>query len=391
MSVTDKADKSVLARITQAFPQARIVKVENRGRDVAPFMRIFADISSRYEYVCKIHSKKSTHYSGGTRWRQRLYDELLGSKARVAEIKQAFAADESLGLVGPAGFAYTANDHALPLYQDILVYLASGIGLNLTSFCYSFFAGSMFWFRAAALAPLLRLGITQDMFEEEKGQTDATLAHVLERFFPLAALAGGYRAIDTGEFSPLPEEPANAASNGTPPPDHGAMDAAIELFQKGLLSDAYNAFSAIPAGSPDHPTALAYLGLVALAARFFDDAEVLFGNAIAQSPDPAAMREFIGRQCLELGHTEKAEHHLGAAIAAQPKRLSAHLALCEALRRQHRQEEALQSLRTAFGAKHPDIQACCAELARDLGDLETEYAICREQARSAELQGRAWN
>ncbi|WP_054773106.1 hypothetical protein [Methylogaea oryzae] len=103
------------------------------------------------------------------------------------------------------------------------------------------------------------------------------------------------------------------------------------------------------------------------------------------------MREFIGRQCLELGHTEKAEHHLGAAIAAQPKRLSAHLALCEALRRQHRQEEALQSLRTAFGAKHPDIQACCAELARDLGDLETEYAICREQARSAELQGRAWN
>ncbi len=253
MSVTDKADKSVLARITQAFPQARIVKVENRGRDVAPFMRIFADISSRYEYVCKIHSKKSTHYSGGTRWRQRLYDELLGSKARVAEIKQAFAADESLGLVGPAGFAYTANDHALPLYQDILVYLASGIGLNLTSFCYSFFAGSMFWFRAAALAPLLRLGITQDMFEEEKGQTDATLAHVLERFFPLAALAGGYRAIDTGEFSPLPEEPANAASNGTPPPDHGAMDAAIELFQKGLLSDAYNAFSAIPAGSPDHP------------------------------------------------------------------------------------------------------------------------------------------
>lgn len=392
VSVTDNADKAVVNRITQAYPQAHIVKVENRGRDVAPFMKIFADISSRYEYICKIHSKKSTHYSGGTRWRQRLYDELLGSKTRVGEIKQAFADDKELGLIGPAGFAYTANDHALPLYRDILVYLASGIGLNLTSFCYSFFAGSMFWFRTTALAPLLRLGITQDMFEAESGQTDATLAHVLERFFPLAALAGGYSAIDTGDFSPLPGEPLAepaAASDGTPQPAKGAMDAAIEQFRNGLLNEAYSAFRDILDGSPNHPTALTYLGLIALSAHFYDDAEVFFGNAVSQSPDAVAAREFIGRQCLELGQLGPAEQYLSAAIAAQPKRLSAHLALCEVRRRQNRQGEALQSLRSTFGAKHPDIQSCCAQLARELGDLETEYAVCRDQARSPELHGRA--
>ncbi|MGB9614955.1 MAG: HAD family hydrolase, partial [Fervidobacterium sp.] len=54
-------------------------------------------------------------------------------------------------------------------------------------------AGSMFWARVEALAPLFKAGITLSDFPEEVGQTDGTLAHVIERFLVLSSLEQGFQ------------------------------------------------------------------------------------------------------------------------------------------------------------------------------------------------------
>ena len=166
----------------------------NRGRDIAPFMALLNDGTlSRYDAVLKIHTKRSPQLRNGNLRRQLLFAHLAGHRLQIIRILRQFETSPGSAQVGMAGWGL--NWRRDPLYWF-------GNQARVQSLCDrmqiaprpmpSFFEGSMFWVRPAALEPLRRLQLNLADYEPEHGQLDGALHHALERTFALAALASGY-------------------------------------------------------------------------------------------------------------------------------------------------------------------------------------------------------
>ncbi len=191
--------------ILAQFPDATIVEVENRGRDIAPRLALMRRVVQRsaYAQVLLVHGKKSPHlrelkgriaipfiaHGDGDRWRRELLDDLFGHAQQVIEL---FARQPQLGLVGPKGFVLRGDDANLQRVDE----LRNRMGVVSDAERDLYFAGSMFWCRPQALAPLLGLDLDA-AFEVEAGQTDGTLAHAIERLFVASTLKAGLDIADT--------------------------------------------------------------------------------------------------------------------------------------------------------------------------------------------------
>lgn len=191
VSVPDFAVTPVLAEIAKAVPRVRFLPCSNRGRDVLPWLRwLDAGAFDRYDWVCKLHTKRSPHMRDGAQWRARLLGGLLGTAPTLASRLAQLRAQPATGIAGPAdalvrpeqaGWAGT-NRPMLETLRRRLALPPSGDQ--------AFFAGTMFWFRPAAVAGLRALAAAP--FSPETGQTDGTLAHATERLVVAAVRAAGF-------------------------------------------------------------------------------------------------------------------------------------------------------------------------------------------------------
>lgn len=199
VSVTDQDGYDEIAqKILANHPECAIRPVENRGRDILPLLGALPQIIGRYPIACKLHSKKSLHSPVGKQWRKDMLIQLLGGPARVESFLACFRAFPELGLIGPDGFRLTEDiwwreerPRAMELAQIMSV---PALHREL-----DFFAGSMFWFRPAALKPIADLSLTAGDFPAEAGQMEGTLANVLERCFSMSTKTMGFRVTDTAE------------------------------------------------------------------------------------------------------------------------------------------------------------------------------------------------
>ena len=185
-------------RLRSDVPLARnlVVKaVENRGRDLKPFFCDFGPTLVSYDLVCHIHSKKSPHNRRKSDWRRQLLHNIIGSPKTVAEIVGLFEGQPTLGLVFPEYHPELANQIGWGGNRDLAVHLAGRMGLAEPPAQLSLFsAGSMFWTRGKAMAPLVDV-LADDDFPDEEGQVDGTMAHAIERLFAGAVVQGGYSAV----------------------------------------------------------------------------------------------------------------------------------------------------------------------------------------------------
>lgn len=179
--------------------EVRVV-ASNRGRDIGAFLVDCNDVlsSDKWDIVVKIHSKKSVQddYNTAQLFKTHLYDNLLNSRAHVANILAEFAAHPALGMVlAPLPhMGYPTMGHAWFTNREPAQAVAKRLGINvpfdkdmpLATY------GSMFIARPQALAKLVNAGFKPENFPVEGGYKDGSLAHVLERLMAYAALSEGF-------------------------------------------------------------------------------------------------------------------------------------------------------------------------------------------------------
>lgn len=166
--------------------------VPNIGRDVAPWLVNFADEVRENTIICHIHTKKSEHNSAHRGWFRYLGHTTLGSPNVVDSILRLLIGEERSGIVAPCYFWTLASQ---PNYGKnggaVKKLFARLVDEPLPEKCPDYPAGSFFWARVEALAPLLDLALTTEDFEAEEEAIDGTLAHAVERMIGLLPVVTG--------------------------------------------------------------------------------------------------------------------------------------------------------------------------------------------------------
>ena len=188
-----KALENIFARVDN-IQRTEVRHFSNIGRDVAPFIVGFRDQIPNYDYILKLHSKKSPHSNALSGWFLHCLDNLIGSESVTATNIKALQSQE-------AGIVYPIENYALSLgiqhnscwghedgnYAKARPFL-NRYNLNQIKreSQFQFPTGTMFWCKPALLQPILDWGLNWNDFDEEGGQIDGTIAHSVERLIGIS-------------------------------------------------------------------------------------------------------------------------------------------------------------------------------------------------------------
>jgi len=185
-------------KILNDCPDAEVIVVENKGRDILPFLWLLNNGAfDGFKAICKIHTKRSVHRADGDRWRRRLIRGIASKK--TVPLLEKFLADPDLAIWTADGQTLAAKKwwgHNRSKVEAIL----SRIGLSVRSETPYFPSGSMYWIKPFPLGLLKSLHLTEVDFEPETGALDGTTAHAVERVVGELARASGQSIIETTEL-----------------------------------------------------------------------------------------------------------------------------------------------------------------------------------------------
>lgn len=172
------------ARIRQDFPQARIQISPNRGKDIGGHLASMDLVDfSQYDVFCLIHTKKSPHVSHliSDRWRQDLYEAILGTPEKVKTNLQIIRQDPSVGLIGSRYWRNTDVLNNSTHYEKLLDEFA----INPDARTCEYLSGTMMFVRPQIFKTIYDKFRNNDL-EHGDGkdlefQKDGQIAHALER------------------------------------------------------------------------------------------------------------------------------------------------------------------------------------------------------------------
>lgn len=201
ITVCTAADQQFVENYLRSFEidiNYRVELTPNVGRDIASFLIAARKIWSRHEWVLHLHTKRSPHITWGDEWRRYLIDSLIGSTETISAIGQLIADNPNAAVVFPENFyeikKFTLENHNIDASRVVLNSL--GVDATFADHGVPFPAGSMGFYRTSKLNGIADRFSSYEMFDEEKGQLDRTVAHVLERIFSTYAYAQGGEVVE---------------------------------------------------------------------------------------------------------------------------------------------------------------------------------------------------
>lgn len=199
-------DEAQRDRVATAFPRARLVPVEKLGQDVGPLFQLMREVDlGRYDFICKIHTKKGVSPMQ-VEWRRALLDGVLGSKRQVQHIIDGFRADTQVMLAGARQLYLHGPSYLDPNAEAVAETFGDMLGdFDLRTEDWGFVAGTCFWVRTAILQDMAARHVD---FRSEAHVTEVIPAHAAECLPGLAvAIRGGKLLLQDLRFSErLPDE-----------------------------------------------------------------------------------------------------------------------------------------------------------------------------------------
>jgi lipopolysaccharide biosynthesis protein/SAM-dependent methyltransferase len=194
--------EQVERRLQETMFEYSLISVENKGRDVLPFLKAMDLVCAEgYASFLKIHTKKSKHRADGDVWRKDLYAKLMSPDV-IKNVLSIFENNKKVGLIAPSGHLVDMG-YYLGSNHERIEALSARMGVRLASVLnLKFAAGTMFIARCDAMMPLINLHLCDEDFESELGQVDGTLAHAIERLISVSCFSKGFEIFDT-ELEPI--------------------------------------------------------------------------------------------------------------------------------------------------------------------------------------------
>lgn len=189
-------------QIRAEFPRATVVPLENRGRDILPFLTLVnAGALSGYDAVCKMHTKKSPHREDGEKWRRHLIDGVLPDEGLESLLETFIKDDEASFWVADGQHFDDTKWWGSNL--EVTRSLLRRIEIEITGKRLSFPAGSIYWLKPAMIDLLRAMQLHADQFDPEMAQVDGTLAHALERVMGFLSDAAGRQIRQTTQVAQI--------------------------------------------------------------------------------------------------------------------------------------------------------------------------------------------
>jgi lipopolysaccharide biosynthesis protein len=202
ISLTKKKKIEKYLKLYSKANKYEVKIVENKGRDILPFITQMKFKFKNYKYICHIHTKKSKHdILLGSNWRNFLYENLLGTKEIISEILIEFENYEKLGFMFPEAYYQIIKNidnydlTEFPLHKPNIKYM----NFILSKIFYRFKignkiifpSGDMFWAKVNAIYQIFKIRFI-NKFPKELNQTNETIMHGIERIWLYLVKLNGY-------------------------------------------------------------------------------------------------------------------------------------------------------------------------------------------------------
>jgi tetratricopeptide (TPR) repeat protein len=153
----------------------------------------------------------------------------------------------------------------------------------------------------------------------------------------------------------------------------------VVLQQRGKLIEAERCYQTVLTGQPNHPEALARMGLLALQIQQYTVAIDFLCRAVELQPNEVVYRNNLGNVYLLANQPEKALPHLHRAVELQPKLFAALANLGRAYRKLGKTEIGLPYLNKAVKLQpgRSDVKLALAESLLVLGRMDEAAEIYR--------------